>query len=150
MRMTPARVLIPLLFVAAPMARAADFRPLDPAALQALADKAQHAAAREQLYLYAELVRSSTETAGNSLASGDVKAGNSALISVLAYASALDSAVIHDAKKLKDAEILLRESAFRLKASMLATAVEDRPAMAAALGKINAAEAKVMSAVFAK
>ncbi len=149
MNMT-ARVLASLVLAVAPMAQGADFRPLDPSALQALADKAEHAATREQLYLYAQLVRSSTETAGNSLASGDVKAGNTALVSVLTYATALDAAVVHDAKKLKDAEILLRESAFRLKASMLATAVEDRPAMAAALNKINAAEAKVMSAVFAK
>ncbi len=142
-------VLAFALLTAAPL-YAADYRPLDPVALQALTDKAEHAAQKEQVYLYAQLVRHHAEIAGSSLAAGDTQTGNHALSSLIAYAEALDSAFAHDAKKLKDAEILLRESAFRMKAAMLATAVEDRPAMAAALTKINAAEAKVMSAVFAK
>ncbi len=129
---------------------AADYRPLDSAALQALADKAEHAGQKEQAYLYAQLVRGSTEIAGTSLAKGDTQTGNHALSSVIAYAEALDAAVAHDAKKLKDAEILLRESAFRMKAAMLATSLEDRPAMAAALSRIDAVESRLMGAVFSK
>ncbi len=118
-------------------------------ALQALAEKAQHASLREQCFLYAELVRGSTELADRKLAEGDREAGALALKSVEAYAAAMDLALAADAKKLKDAEILLRESSFRLKAAMLASSIDDRPAMDSALRKINAAESRVMGAVFA-
>ncbi len=129
---------------------AADDRPVDPSALQTLAEKAQRAGLKEQCYLYAQLVRGSTELADRKLAEGDAEAGTKALQSVEIYAGAMDAALQRDAKKLKDAEILLRESAFRLNAAMLASSIDDRPAMAAALSKINAAEAKVMVTVFAK
>ena len=128
---------------------AAAANPVDGPALQALADKAQHASLRDQCYLYAQLVRSNTELANRKLADGDGAASTLALHSVETYATALDVALAKDAKKLKDAEILLRESAFRLKAAMLASSIDDRPAMMSALSKINATEAKVMGAVFA-
>ncbi len=137
-----------LLFAPASL-HAADQRVPDPATLQALAAKAEHANLRDQCYLYAQLVRGSTELADQDLASGNSAASALALQSVETYAAALDTALARDAKKLKDAEILLRESAFRLKAAMLASSLEDRPAMAAALTRINATEAKVMGAVFA-
>ena len=127
---------------------AADDHILDASGLQALAAKAEHASLRDQCYLYAQLVRGSTELANRSLASGDSAAGALALHAVELYTASLDTALAKDAKKLKDAEILLRESAFRLKAAMLASSLEDRPAMTAALSKINATEAKVMGAVF--
>ena len=149
MRITAVSIFLLALLATAPL-YAADYRPLDPAALQALTDKAEHAGQKEQAYLYAQLIRHSAEIAGSSLAKGDTETGNHALSSVIAYAEALDSVVAHDTKKLKDAEILLRESAFRMKAAMLATAVEDRPAMAAALTRINAAESRLMGAVFSK
>ncbi len=117
--------------------------------LQVQADKAQHAHLRDQCYLYAQLVRNATELANRELAAGDSEASALALHSVESYTSALDAAVAGDAKKLKDAEILLRESAFRLKAAMLAASIKDRPAMAAVLDKMNATEAKVMGVVFA-
>lgn len=130
-------------------AQAADDRPLDAAALQALAEKAQHAGLRDQCYLYARLVRDGTELADRDLADGDKAAGAMMLHSVRAYAAALDTALAKDTKKLKDAEILLRESAFHLKAAMLAASIDDRPMMADALGAIEAAQAKTMAAVFA-
>ncbi len=130
--------------------RAADTRPLDPSTLESLAQKAQRASLKEQCYLYAELVRGSTELANRKVAEGDSAAAAKALQSVEAYAGAMDAALARDAKKLKDAEILMREASFRLKAAMLASSIDDRPAMASALGKINAAESKLMVAVFAK
>ena len=130
--------------------RAADLRSLDASALDALAQKAQHAGLKEQCFLYAQLGRGSADLADRKMAEGDREAGGLALRSVETYASAMDAALARDAKKLKDAEILLREASFRLKAAMLASSIDDRPAMASALGKINAAESKLMVAVFAK
>ncbi len=129
--------------------RAADITHLDMPGLQALAEKASHAAQRDRCYLYAELVRGSTELANSQLATGDREAAGRTLQLVEAYTGSLDAALAQDAKKLKDAEILLRESAFRLHAAMLAASIEDRPAMAAALTRIDAVETRVMGAVFA-
>jgi hypothetical protein len=129
--------------------RAANQPPADATSLKALAERAEHASLRDQCYLYAQLVRGGTELANRKLAEGDSAAGALALRSVEAYTEAMDLALARDAKKLKDAEILLRESAFRLKAAMLASSIDDRPAMASALTKVNAVEAKVMGAVFA-
>ena len=128
---------------------ATDTTPANTVDLQVQADKAQHAHLRDQCYLYAQLVRSATELANRELAAGNSEASALALRSVENYAGALDAAVASDAKKLKDAEILLRESAFRLKAAMLAASINDRPAMAAVLSKVNATEAKIMGVVFA-
>ena len=126
----------------------ADDHLLDAGALQALTAKVQHAGLRDQCFIYAQLVRNHTELANRALASGDRVAGAAALQAVEAYTASLDVALAKDTKKLKDAEILLRESAFRLKAAMLASSQEDRPAMVSALGKIDAVEAKLMGAVF--
>ncbi len=138
-----------LTLTSTPSLRASDERPFDTSMLHALEEKAQHASLKEQTYLYAQLVRGSTEIANKKLAEGDSEAGTLALKSVELYTAAMDAALARDAKKLKDAEILLRESAFRLKAAMLASSIDDRPAMASALAKINAAELKMMEAVFA-
>ncbi len=127
---------------------AADARTLDATALEALAVKAEHASLRDQCFLYAQLVRGGTELADQAIAGGDRAAGALALHSVERYTASLDVALAKDTKKLKDAEILLRESAFRMKAAMLASSLEDRPAMVSALGKIDAVEVKVMGAVF--
>ena len=150
MRTMPVLTLSALAFtLLAPAALyAADDRPMDATSLQALAAKAERASLRDQCFLYAQLVRNSTELANHALANGDRAAGALALHSVETYTASLDVALAKDTKKLKDAEILLRESAFRLKAAMLASSLEDRPAMVSALSKIDAAEVKVMGAVF--
>ena len=152
MRTTPlfAFSTVAVILLASPVLRAADQRPIDQTTLQALAAKAEHASLRDQCYLYAQLVRGSTELANSAMAAGDSAASALALRSVETYTAALDTALAADAKKLKDAEILLRESAFRLRAAMLAASLDDRPAMESALNKINAAEVKVMGAVFAR
>ncbi len=129
---------------------AADNRAVDESTLRALAEKAEHASLRDQCFLYAQLVRGSTELANREIASGDTAASALALHSVETYTKALDTALAGDAKKLKDAEILLRESAFKLRAAMLAASIDDRPAMASALSKVNATETKVMAAVFSR
>ncbi len=136
-------------FLTSTAGRAVEPRALDQNTLQALAEKAGHASLRDQCYLYAELVRGSTELANSEIAAGDSTASTATLHAVETYTVSLDAALLKDAKKLKDAEILLRESAFRLNAAMLASSIADRPAMASALTRINAVEAHVMGAVFA-
>ena len=144
-----AALMFPLSLLMPVASQASDVTHLDVSALQVLAEKADHAALRDQCFLYAELVRGSTELANSELASGDREAAGRSLQLVETYTASLDKALAMDAKKLKDAEILLRESAFKLHAAMLAASIDDRPAMASALTRIDAVETRVMSAVFA-
>lgn len=144
----PAFLGMLLVTLTTPALHASDEHPIDATTIKSLAEKAEHAALRDQCFLYAQLVRSGTELANHERANGNSEASALALHSVELYAAAMDVALAKDAKKLKDAEILLRESSFRLKAAMLAASIDDRPAMDAALTKVNAAEAHVMGAVF--
>jgi hypothetical protein len=132
-----------------PAAAHADNAPVDAAAMQTLLTKAQHAGLRDQCYLYAKLVHDGTEAAAQDMASGDREQAAHMLVAVEGYASALNDAMVENTKKLKEAEILLRESAFHLRSAMLASTLEDRPAIASALKSIEAAESKTMIAVFA-
>jgi hypothetical protein len=114
-----------------------------------LIQKAKSAEQRDRCYLYARAVRLTADLAEAQVASGDREAANRALLSLESYTSSLETGLSGKDKKLKDAEILLRESAFRLKAAMLGASIDDRPAMASALEHVNAAESQVMGAVFA-
>jgi hypothetical protein len=130
----------------------AEQRIVDPlvSTVHALVQKAESASLNDRCYLYAKAVRLTTDLADAQVASGNSQAATLALASLQAYTVALETALTEKDKKLKDAEILLRESSFRLNSAMLAASLEDRPAMAAALAHVNAAEVRVMGAVFAR
>jgi hypothetical protein len=140
---------LPLALLSPIALRAADSTPIDPTTMQVLLVKAQHAGLRDQCYLYARLVHDGTEVAAQDIASGDRAEAAHMLVAVEGYAASLNLAMVENTKRLKEAEILLRESAFHLRSAMLASALEDRPAMASALKSIDAAESKTMVAVFA-
>ncbi len=144
----PILAALTLTLLVPPTLYAADAHPVDETSLKSLAEKAEHASLRDQCYLYAQLIREGTEFANQRLAAGDSAAATAALHSVELYAAALDTSLARDGKKLKDAEILLRESSFKLKAAMLAASIDDRPAMDSALAKVNAVEVRVMGTVF--
>ena len=59
-------------------------------------------------------------------------------------------AVSDDNKRLKNAEILLRHTAFRLTEMLHASASEDRPLVQETLARVNAAQTEAMLQVFRK
>jgi hypothetical protein len=140
---------LPLALLSPSALHAADSAPIDATTMQVLLIKAQHANLRDQCYLYARLVHDGTEVAAQDISSGDRAEAAHMLVAVAGYAASLNQAMMENTRKLKEAEILLRESAFYLHSAMLASALEDRPAMADALKSIDAAESKAMIAVFA-
>ena len=149
MRATTAAVaLAAIAAIVLPRAFAATDTPMDAAAIAHLAEKAALADVRDRPYLYARLVRAGTDLAGREMGNGDTEQAADALRSVENYANALDISLDARARKLREAEILLRESAFSLRSELKSASLEDRPAMAEALKQIDDAEAKVMEAVF--
>ena len=120
----------------------------DAQSLQALQERASLAGPREQCFLYAELVHEMTELAGRQLLAGDTEHASLTIHAVQEYASKIHMGVSDDSKKLKNAEILMRHTAFRLKDILSAASLEDRPTLDATLKQLDQVQAEMMLQVF--
>ena len=116
--------------------------------LSTLQDKAERASLRDQCFLYAEVVHTMTEIASHQLVAGEPGDAASTLASMEHYVSLLDAGLARDTKKVKDAEILMRQTAFRLKESLNGAALEDRPAVEHTIQQLDQVESKLMQQVF--
>jgi hypothetical protein len=58
--------------------------------------------------------------------------------------------VADDSKKLKDAELLMQRTSFRLKDILSEASYEDRQALEATLKQLNQVQAQLMTQVFKK
>jgi hypothetical protein len=118
----------------------------EPGALAALAAKAQNAAARDQCFLYAELVHQMTELAGRQMVAGnDAKA---TLVAVHDYAQKIHMGMADDSKKMKNAQILMEHTAFRLNEILHSASLEDRPVLESTLKQLDQVQNELMMQVF--
>ena len=124
-----------------------DQRPSALATLQAKADQAQ---ARDRCFLYAELVSQMTDLAGHQLSSGDSEQASETLKLVQRYAEKIQIGVGDDSKKLKNAELLMRRTSFRLKDILGGASPEDRETLEATLRQLNQVQSRLMTQVFKK
>ncbi len=122
----------------------------DAQSLVALQTRASVAGPREQCFLYAELVHQMTELAGRQLASGELEQASVTMRTVQEYAAKIHMDMADDSKRLKNAEILVRHTAFRLKDMLAQASLEDRPTLDAALKQMNQVQAELMLQVFRK
>jgi hypothetical protein len=140
-----------LLALATPVVQAMDDKdPPDPQLISALQVKANTAQPREQCFLYAELVHKMIELAGYQMASGDEERASTTLRDVQQYTQKIHLAVSEDNKRLKNAEILLRRAAFRLKEMLHGAPINDRPVVENTLAQLNQVQAETMMQVFRK
>jgi hypothetical protein len=116
-------------------------------ALEARADQAQP---REQCFLYAELVHQMTELSLRQYAAGDVDHATSLLKHVQQFAQKIHLSLAENDKRLKNAEILLSHTAFRLTEMLHASSFEDRPVVQATLSDVTHAQNEAMLQVFRK
>jgi hypothetical protein len=118
--------------------------------IQALEARASQAQPREQCFLYAELVHQMTELSVRQYASGDVEKATDMLKHVQQLAQKIHLSMADNDKRLKNAEILLRHTAFRLNEMLHAIAFEDRPLVKETLTDVNQAQNEAMMQVFRK
>jgi hypothetical protein len=123
--------------------RAPDLREL--ADLQA---KAETASPNEQPYIYAELVHSMTEIATEQFQAGNEQQASASLHAAQGYAGKIHMNLLRDARKLKNAEILIRHTAFRLKELMTGASLNDQPTLEATIQQLNQVQAEMMIQVF--
>jgi hypothetical protein len=120
----------------------------DAQALLLLETKAAQASPKEQCFLYAEIVHDMTEIAGQEMSSGDFRHASETLKAVQAYAQKIHMGVAEDTKKLKNAEILMRHTAFRLNEILHSAALDDRPTLESTLKQLDQVQGELMMQVF--
>jgi hypothetical protein len=123
---------------------------VSPTALAVLQAKADQAQPRDRCFLYAELVSQMTDLADKQLNSGDSGQASETLKLVQRYAEKIHTDVADDSKKLRDAELLMERTSFRLKGMLNEASYEDRPAVEATLKQLNQVQMQLMMQVFKK
>jgi hypothetical protein len=127
-----------------------DDKPVDQQSIDALEAKILQAQPREQCFLYAELVHQMTEFSVRQYNSGDEEKAAGLLKEIQVLAHKIHLTMSDDNKRLKNAQILLRHTAFRLNEMLHNSSLEDRPLVAQTLAQVNQAQDEAMMQVFRK
>jgi hypothetical protein len=127
-----------------------DDRVPDQQSIDALEAKAVLAQPREQCFLYAELMHEMTEFSVRQYAAGEVEKAEGMLKRVQLLARKIHLSVGDDNRRLKNAEILLRHTAFRLTEMLHASSYEDRPLVEQTLAQVTQVQTEAMLQVFRK
>lgn len=123
---------------------------LDAAALSQMEVRADHALARDQCYLYTELLHGLTELAGRQMEAGQDDAAAATMVQVDAVATKLEVVTGKDAKRLKNAEMLLEHTTHRLSDMLRVASSEQRSVMQSTLKHLYAVHTNVLAMVFAR
>ena len=125
-----------------------DDRAPDARQIADLEAKAATASPSERPYLYAELVHSMTEIATAQFQAGDDAQASASLKAAQKYAGKIQMNLLRDARKLKNAEILIRHTAFRLHELLTGASLDDRPTLEATIQQLNQVQSEMMMQVF--
>jgi hypothetical protein len=131
-------------------AASGDNKPPDPDAIAALEARANQAQPREQCFLYAELVQQMTELSIRQYAAGDAEKATNLLKRVQQIAQKIHFSLGDNDKRLKNTEIMLSHTAFRLSEMLHASSVEDRPLVEQTLADVTQAQNATLMHVFQK
>jgi hypothetical protein len=144
-------VIVALSWTVGPVcASSPDNSPIDQQSIEALEARASQAQPREQCFLYAELVHQMTELSVKQYAAGNIDVANGLLKRIQLIAQKIHLSMANNDKRLKNAEILLNHTAFRLSEMLHASSFEDRPLVQQTLAQVNQAQNEAMLEVFHK
>ncbi|MCU1321602.1 MAG: hypothetical protein JWM43_1251 [Acidobacteriaceae bacterium] len=115
-----------------------------------LEQRASLASPKEQCFLYTELVHSMTELAGKQMLDGDVDHASATLKKVEHYAHLIHLGLARDAKRLKNAELLMHHTTHRLGDYMHAASGDDRTVLQATLKQLDQVQDEILNQVFAR
>ena len=121
---------------------------MDQETIAALEARIPQAQPREQCFLYAQLIHDMTEFSLKQYAAGDVDKANFLLKEIQSLTHKMHLSA--GDKRLKNAQILLRRTAFRLNEMLHNSSFEDRPLVEATLVQVNKAQDETMLEVFRK
>jgi hypothetical protein len=118
------------------------------AALILMEDQADHAKPRDQCYLYTQLVDALMERAARQVAAGDDVDAGKTVGRIDEVTAKVQRSAARDARKLKNAEKMLGESARKLNDLSRVANGGERDEMRATLHKLDAVHNKILSLVF--
>jgi hypothetical protein len=151
MRFAIPAVLVFLSVTAVPVcASGFDDKIFDQQSIDLLAAKAKQAQPREQCFLYAELVHEMTELSVRQYAAGDVEKASELLRQVQGLTRKIHLSVAEDNKRMRNTEILLRHTAFRLTGLLHSSSFENQSLVAETLAEVNQVQNEAMMQVFRK
>jgi len=151
MRFAIPAVLAVLLIATVPLrASGFDDKIPDQQSINELAVKASQAHPREQCFLYAELVHEMTELSVRQYAAGDVEKAAGLLKQIQELTRKIHLSVAENDKRMRNTEILLRHTAFRLTGLLHSSSFEDQTLVAETLADVNQVQNEAMMQVFRK
>jgi hypothetical protein len=152
LRFRPAALLLPLplllTFCTPVYASSINENLPDAQTLSRLELQAQEAKPREQCFLYTELVHTMTEIAGKQMLNGDVDQASATLKKVEHYAQLIHLGLAHDTKRLKNAELLMHHTTYRLGEYLHQASGEDQATLQATLKQLDNVQNELLTQVF--
>ena len=146
----PMALLLTLSITALPLrAATADSVP-DQQAIDALAIKASQAQPREQCFLYAQLMQEMTELSARQYAAGNIAKASLLLHQIQTLSRKIHLSVTDNDKRLKNAEILLSRTAFRLTELLHSSDYEDQALIRQTIADVSQAQDAALMQVFNK
>lgn len=139
-----------VLTLAAPKCRAAtgDEVLLDSQAIAQLEARAAAANPREQCFLYTELVHSMTITAGRQMLDGEADKASQTLKRVEHYAQLIHIGLAKDTKRIKNAEMIMHKTTYRLTGFLHQASTEDKATLEATLKQLDSVQNELLDQVF--
>jgi hypothetical protein len=146
-----ATVLLPLSIYFSPcvpaLASSIDDNLPDAQALAQLELRAQQAGPRDQCFLYTELVHTMTEIAGKQLLNGDIDQASATLKKVNHYAQLIHMDLASNSKRIKNAEMLMHHTTYRLSEYLHKASGEDQDTLKATLKQLNQVHEELLAEV---
>ena len=143
--------LLALSMTAGPVrASSLDNTPLDQQSIDALLAKAGQAQPRDQCFLYAEVVHQMTELSIRQYAAGDTTKATGLLKQIQQFAQKIHLSLANNDKRMKNAEILLSHTTFRLTEMLHSSSVDDQALVKQTIAQVTQAQNEAMMQVFNK
>jgi hypothetical protein len=140
-----------LIMVACPgYASSIDSLPPDQQTIDTLLAKADQAQPREQCFLYAEVVHQMTELSIRQYAAGNVSGATGLLKRIQEFSQKIHLSMAENDKRMKNAEILLSHTAFRLTEMLHTSNAEDQALVKQTLTQVTQAQNEALMQVFQK
>lgn len=121
---------------------------LSPEALAQLELRASEAKPREQCFLYTELVHSMTVKAGKEISDGDTDKAAATLKQVNHYAHLIHLNLARDTKRIKDAQVLMHRTTYRLGQYLHLVSGDDKQTVQDTLKQLDQVNDELLTQVF--
>jgi hypothetical protein len=110
--------------------------------------RASLAKPREQCFLYTELVHAMTEKAGKEIAAGDTEQAAATLKQINQIAHLIHLNLANDTKRLKNAEMLMHHTTYRLAEYLHLVSGDDKDSVQATLKQLDQVNDELLTQVF--